>query len=965
MSRISSTPGQAQAASDAAAVEQLAQAEQEKVGDEQGKVSTKEGKGGKPVDKKTAEQKKLAAALKPELDELLAMKEMKGDFLSALVASSEKQLDALPKGASRELVAELQRLSALLPAEPPSEIPEAFQLDLEGLSLPQLFKAPREVSGLLTATQALDGTKNQAWVRNTPRLELVKAYAKLIHASYDKLEQQQQTSTQVSQTLQTALREKLEKAAPEIAKIYKGYLDKSFLQTKTVGTAKLSDAGVSEEIEIPSPDMVQLEKVFKEVGPLLRQTWGKAGVDLQAVQARNALNSAITGINAEDGEAATATAETETGETAVGTGGGAEGTDNQQASGQAGSGGSGHVSDFVFPANSGMGERGLPGDIESLIIVVMMQATKVESDILGDQLKEMNKMTLKKKSLREMKTKMKQESLRLDAAMQEEFNRMKGSGQIHSSIKFEDYKAWRQCQWGDIGTNADGDLTFPPPQLEDPIPQLPDWMIYGNEVAAAEETTDATNNATQGYGLPAKLSGILKQLWEAMPEPRPATFDEYLTSLGMWPVERVPEDILENLKIANKAIENYRVEHAQTESVAPLTLAEFAQPNGATYKLMKEYMYLQVLAQAGMKADVTNEINQKLADVKTKLDSALAKSIPAPPLDATIRAAYDAAVAAATGEVTAAVKELSDIFNAWSSPTGGPGAAAVEAGATNYMQGNDALYADYEDIFQNGDNWVNTPDDNHDGKSWPTNFKLDENGLQGKGGFEEWDDNDSSGIFFCNLGKPSELKGLIDMVGAFGGTIGGSQNDMKDAITGMNSALGGLASGLALTGPVVGDSKVDEDGNPIIPASTLDEWSDYTEGLSDELEDVQDGGEGGAYSRWVENQDYDGQQAEQEAEEAQAAADAAAAQAALNQQEAAGKPRSADGTIMENEGNLAQFDAFVQEIDDQLVSLSELSEVEMIRMQALVDRRGKFIEALSNLIAKEGKLKESINSNLK
>ena len=50
---------------------------------------------------------------------------------------------------------------------------------------------------------------------------------------------------------------------------------------------------------------------------------------------------------------------------------------------------------------------------------------------------------------------------------------------------------------------------------------------------------------------------------------------------------------------------------------------------------------------------------------------------------------------------------------------------------------------------------------------------------------------------------------------------------------------------------------------------------------------------------------------------------------------------------------------------EQLASLSELSETMQLRLQMLMDRRAKFIEALSNLLKKQSDTASAIVSNMK
>lgn len=967
MTRISSAPGQPSVSEDAAALDQLASAQQKTEAKDQGKVpaKNKNDKAAEASEKKAeseeklaAQKQKLAAMLKPELDALLKSGEFKGDMFALLLASSEQKLEELPKGASKELVAQLQKMSEALPSEPPTKIPEAFNLDIEGLSLPQLFKAPHEVGGFLAATQTIEGGAKHTWEKNNPRLELVKAYAKLLHAAHDKLEQKQQTAQQISQIINVALREKLEKAAPEIAKIYKGYLEKSFLdQKKLVATGSANSlTQADEDIEIPSPDMVQLERIFKEVGPLLRdakiiEDKNEYRVAMRRVwQAYSSDDTAVSN----DGEAAVATEGDAAGGSGSSDSSGTEASADGSAGANAGNGPpppitplGGIIPQYVPP---------LPVDIESLIIVVMMNATKVESDILTDQLHDMQKITAKKKQLREVKTKARQESARLDAAMREEFNTLKASGQIHSTIKYEDYKAWRQCQWGDVREDAQGNLVFSDGQLEDPIPLLPDWMIYGTESAEAAKESEQATGAAAEYGLPSKVTGMLKQLWEHMPEPRPATFEEYLNSLDMWPIEKVPDDIETNLALAAAEIQKYAAEHPPAD-VEVMTVAEMQRRDaGSIYELMVQYTAMQVLAAAGVPVDMTG--------IQKDLNEALAK-----PVNAEDKEAIMAEMAKISTEANAEVaKQVEALRAAYEDFKNGPNQSKPDDTIKewDYSEGDwDEEQApndmEWDEAYSLTMGWG--PGPYEDGESYYTGFQFGDGGASGYGMGVEYNVDDTAALGRWDV-DTSGFGMLLDLMGSntIGGTGGPTKSDIDKKAIGAIEAMEAFLAGDPeyAYDPEVAATGVDEAGNPIIDPEDLTGFEAYITDLLGQLDD-----QSGPYWNWVEGKDFDGKAEQRREQEQQDEEAARAAQAASNQKEAAGKPRGADGVILENQGNLEQFDAFVQEIDDKLASLSEMGEIEMIRMQALVDRRAKFIEALSNLIAKEGKLRETINSNLK
>jgi putative addiction module CopG family antidote len=60
-----------------------------------------------------------------------------------------------------------------------------------------------------------------------------------------------------------------------------------------------------------------------------------------------------------------------------------------------------------------------------------------------------------------------------------------------------------------------------------------------------------------------------------------------------------------------------------------------------------------------------------------------------------------------------------------------------------------------------------------------------------------------------------------------------------------------------------------------------------------------------------------------------------------------------------------QLDCIVAELEGKLDSLSELSELDMLRLQMMMDRRSKFLEMLSNMMKKIGETQAAIVQNLK
>ena len=60
-----------------------------------------------------------------------------------------------------------------------------------------------------------------------------------------------------------------------------------------------------------------------------------------------------------------------------------------------------------------------------------------------------------------------------------------------------------------------------------------------------------------------------------------------------------------------------------------------------------------------------------------------------------------------------------------------------------------------------------------------------------------------------------------------------------------------------------------------------------------------------------------------------------------------------------------QFDCIVAELQSKLDSLSEMSEMTTLRLQMMMDRRSKFLEALTNIMKKISAIQAAVAQNLK
>ncbi|MCC6809570.1 MAG: hypothetical protein IT381_19225 [Deltaproteobacteria bacterium] len=106
----------------------------------------------------------------------------------------------------------------------------------------------------------------------------------------------------------------------------------------------------------------------------------------------------------------------------------------------------------------------MTADIEAAIWFVMMSSAKTESEMLRDRMHEMQKANAAKKAQRELITHMKTEKARLQSQMREEYDMLVAQGQINAaSFSFSDFCEWRELAWLPDGSA----------ELVDPMPELP------------------------------------------------------------------------------------------------------------------------------------------------------------------------------------------------------------------------------------------------------------------------------------------------------------------------------------------------------------------------------------------------------------------------------------------------------------------------------------------------------------
>ena len=572
-------------------------------------------------------------------------------------------------------------------------------------------------------------------------------------------------------------------------------------------------------------------------------------------------------------------------------------------------------------------------DIDALVSLVMMQATRLEEAITRDQLRDMAATTARKKALRSEQTRMKEARARLDSQMQAEFDVLRESGAIAAGWTLDDYKRWRECQWADpdpanAGTVAE--LTQPsPPQA------IPLWLQQGPESAPAEAAAvGASDNVDGGsdpgaasacerYGLSADVERVLRRIYDGLPADERAlytSFDDFLAGQGFLAADGIG-DVRENLLRVQELIvaaTDQARSAATTGAVDSVALTEVTGENGRVRQAMRELVQWQLLAAAGV--DVGSNV--------TRCQDTLAELCANAPATAAFADAYAAMVDEVVAEARAGVAYMFDQMNGWQDE--GPGAVGVNI---------EDDFTDAEDVVrgedENHERWVAHESDANEGTSHATGAWWDGRGGHGTFHYRETDDANSSGdreYGFLGDPKPGWVSALEDRLG--------SRRQQID-VSSFTAVLDFLDGAAAANAFQPADIPAED---AIATGLTADACHELKRVIDSALSDLRN--PASRYRSWLEERCF------AQAEPAEHAAGT----------------RMRGDTVdapLAHRGTLASFDAAISAVSDELDSLSEAGEIEMIRLQSALDRRQKMIDALSNVLKKNSQTQENIVSNLK
>ena len=451
----------------------------------------------------------------------------------------------------------------------------------------------------------------------------------------------------------------------------------------------------------------------------------------------------------------------------------------------------------------------------------------------------------------------------------------------------------------------------------------------------------------------------LKKLWDSMPpETRGASFEEWLGATFKTPVTS-KDDIIANLNKANEVITAERDRATASGGATPI--AALQDPKNDAYKkakkLSEEIMALMILEQAGVPC--TNE----LANKRTELGEFLA----------TVQGTPEEIAAAMQGIMGAALDKVKDdweMMKGWMNDFHNKPLNTVMYCYTADMSDPDHYGGYWTDSYDSGGPWADPEDcfanngqggfqeQGIDGGSKETKNQWDGGGFTGEGTYHEEDDEDTSGTIKARrkaTSGESVADFMCDIMGNYSGTaIEFGEIGTIDSI--LNSLTSGLAGGNAVG--TLGVTRPEGTAPPLTP----EEYDAMLGTVGGYLADAQN--PDSQYSKWIYDNDVDRAKT-REAEEKAAAEEAArkkAEEAARNKSQGG---RMATEVPLNQTGNLEQFTAFCAQIDDKLASLSEMSELDALRLQTMMDRRSKLLETLSNLIKKLSTTDGTISANQK
>lgn len=627
-------------------------------------------------------------------------------------------------------------------------------------------------------------------------------------------------------------------------------------------------------------------------------------------------------------------------------------------------------------------------DIDGLINWVMMQSARLEEEILRDTIKEMQTALTKKKAQREKISLMRESSAQMDTSMQKEFNVLKSSGQIAKDVTFADYKAWRGVQWGDGMVTQEGKLIYPKSQLSQPSPpvDIPDSLRYGAEgkypgagvgpSGVNVEPLDAGTavQTAQEYGItPNDVQNLWAYFWSQTDEVRAkmggGDFNKWLTEGDGTNCKAGP-----GLKPGQAGVPS-DTNNAKLDAFVTALGNEGAANDAANEKLLKERAAEKAKKETDAKnadASMDGLGDMSAADLSALVSGKFTNEFLNKPENAELKAAL-ASLEPAGGTIEAKLNKLvNDIAYAalkqehYKADSGG--ANNTQAGVIKDLMKKLKTVVDAAGA---ADPAAGAAMEIYLGKR----FGACADELRGVGGAGSGTADPTSRQTFATGGGGSDIIGANREAGYHEdgdpGTydirvgvswVGGAFVDER-AIGNTAALLDGFgksgAKGEGITA-TQGADKAIADAKSEIKAAAEETKGEKPEGLSDE-ELGKPAFETGMASRW-------GQRRTQE--EMQGMHDPAKVaekeKPQVEDPELLGTGQAGDPAMLLNHtGSMEEFEASIDSAKMELDSMSEMGEMMTMRLQGMMDRRQKLMEALSNMMKKASQTQDSIIGNLK
>lgn len=245
----------------------------------------------------------------------------------------------------------------------------------------------------------------------------------------------------------------------------------------------------------------------------------------------------------------------------------------------------GGVADEVFAASS--------TDVIALATMVMMEGAKQQETQLRDMLRELDGQNRDKAKLRQLKSQAQQDRASIDAALRYEFHSLQAEEKVHASVKYEDYAGWRSIAYSGVMRNADGTVYLPSASLLAPPSNLPEWLRRGDAKARSKEVPPAPDNMTLGhqYGLSPQLIQQLRELHRVQLEQgvKVASFTEWLNYPVSLSTVTYQEEVAVNEAAVSKFIDIEKRDLTRTFPYPDEIKGKVLQPH---QELMTEYAEL-------------------------------------------------------------------------------------------------------------------------------------------------------------------------------------------------------------------------------------------------------------------------------------------------------------------------------------------------------------------------------------